>query len=117
MSRDLTSSVQGDDGSPGWAPVIVRLSSRFHLGPYGFGFTHILAAPSELCSVERVIGKQFTVTHRIIAPTEQSSVGSCMIGLRHGLVQNHVLHRAELGGGIAAPDAGKDKALRHRVGL
>ncbi len=61
------------------------------------------AAPSELCSVERMIGRRFTVADRIIAPTEQSSVGSCVFDLRHTLVQNHALHRAELGGGSTAP--------------
>ncbi len=47
-------------------------------------FTHISTAPSELGSVERMIGRQFTVTHRIIAPTEHSSVGSGMFYLRNG---------------------------------
>ncbi len=47
-----------------------------------------------------------TVTHRIIASTEQSSEGSCMFNCRHELVQNHVLHRAELGGGMATPKCG-----------
>ncbi len=47
-------------------------------------FTHSLAAPAELASMERMIGRQLNVTHRIIAPTGQSSVGSCMFGFLLG---------------------------------